>query len=138
MAGRAFLDTNILVHLFDGGEPAKRAVAAGVYRGFDQDDVVLSTQVLEEFYNTVTRKLRPPLPAEEAVAQVVRFSGHEVVLLDVPILLRAAARSESARISFWDGLIVEAALSAGCTRLLTEDLQHGRVFDGLVVENPFS
>ena len=138
MAGRTFLDTNVLVYLFDAGEPGKGAAATVAYRALEAEGVVVSTQGLEEFYNTVTRKLRPRMPAAEAVAHMVRFSGHEVVILDVPLLLAAAARSESARISWWDALVVEAALSAGCTRLLTEDLQHGRDFDGLVVENPFA
>ena len=53
------------------------------------------------------------------------------------MILAAVARSTADGVAFWDGLIVEAALSAGCTRMLTEDLQHGRVFDGLRVENPF-
>jgi predicted nucleic acid-binding protein len=56
----------------------------------------------------------------------------------VALILAAVARATSARIAFWDGLIVEAALAAGCARLLTEDLQDGRDFDGLRVVNPFT
>ncbi len=56
----------------------------------------------------------------------------------MPIILAAAARVQTASISFWDALVVESALAAGATRLLTEDLQHGQGFDGMLrVENPF-
>jgi predicted nucleic acid-binding protein len=137
VAGRTFLDTNLLLYLFDVGEPEKSGAARRVYDGMAPGDIVLSTQVLEEFFWNATRKLDPGLPADEAARHVRDFTVHRVVVLDVPMIHAAMARTASDSIAFWDALIVEAALSAECERLLTEDLQDGREFDGLRVENPF-
>jgi predicted nucleic acid-binding protein len=65
-------------------------------------------------------------------------SGFRVETLAVPLIWRAAARSINDNLSFWDGLIVESAIAAQCTRLYTEDLQHGRKFGGVTVVNPFA
>jgi predicted nucleic acid-binding protein len=81
---------------------------------------------------------RPPSDIREAAEHLRAFSAHTVIIVDVALILAAVARATAARIAFWDGLIVEAALAAGCTRLLTEDLQDGRDFDGLRVVNPFT
>lgn len=98
---------------------------------------MISTQVLQEFYVTVTRKLGKPLPKPEAEAAVRRLAALSVVDTDVDLVLAAVTSSRRHRISYWDALIVEAALRGECRRLLTEDLQHGRRFAGLTVENPF-
>jgi predicted nucleic acid-binding protein len=95
----------------------------------------LSTQVLQEFYWAVTRKLASPLPEEVAEERVRDFSRLPLVREDAPMILATIARSQS--FSFWDALVVEAALRAGAGRLLTEDLQHGQRIGGLTVENPF-
>ena len=136
MSGRVFLDTNVLVYLFDRDEPGKRAVAA---RLLDEraDQIVVSTQVLQEFYVAVTRKLGKPLTEAEAEAAVRHLSALDVVVVDTEIILAAVALSRRHRIAFWDALIVEAALSRGCTTLVSEDLQDGRRFGTLAVENPF-
>ncbi len=138
VAGRTFVDTNVLLYLFDAGEKAKARIAQSVLADLDPAQVVLSTQVLEEFYWNATRKLRPPLPPADAATQVVRLAAHTVVVPGVPVLLAAISRGEEDRLAFWDALIVESALSAGCDRLLTEDLQDGRTFGTLRVENPFA
>ena len=137
MGSRTFFDTNLLLYLFDVGEPEKSRAARGVYDGTPPGDLVLSTQVLQEFFWNATRKLSPPLPANEAAARVEEFAAHMIIVVDVPVILAATARASTDTIAFWDALIVESALSAGCTRLLTEDLKDGREFDGLRVENPF-
>lgn len=85
----------------------------------------------------VTRKLVSPLPPEVAEKRVRDFSRLPLVRVDAPLILAAIVRSQRMVLSFWDALIVEAALSAGADRLLTEDLQHGQVFESLRVENPF-
>ena len=134
-----FLDTNVLAYGFDEREPAKRAISEGIIKaGARTDALVISTQVLQEFYWTVSRKFVPRLEPE-IVDQALRdFARLQVVQVDVPMILAAAGRVRSASISFWDALIVEAALVSGATRLLTEDLQDGHVFDGVLrVENPF-
>jgi predicted nucleic acid-binding protein len=97
----------------------------------------VSTQILQEFYVNVTRKLAEPLPVEVAEAQVRDFSRLPLVRVDEVMILAAIERSRSMFLSFWDALVVEAALRAGARRLLTEDLQHGQRIEELVVENPF-
>jgi predicted nucleic acid-binding protein len=137
VAGSSFLDTNVLIYLHDVGEPAKQDVARRTFDGLDPGAVVLSTQVLQEFFWNATRKMEPPLSHEDAARFVLDFSRYRVVHVDPAMILSAIERLRRDRLAFWDALIVESALSAGCTRLLTEDLQDGRMFDSLRVENPF-
>ena len=136
MTDRVFVDTNVFVYLFDRDAPAKQAIASALIEAH-ADTIVLSTQVLQEFYVAVTRKLGKPLSESEAEAAVRRLAALSVVDTDVDLVLGAVVCSRRHRISCWDALIVEAALRAACSRLLTEDLQHGRSFAGLAVENPF-
>lgn len=136
MGSRTFVDTNILLYLYDVKEPVKSHAARRAYDKMAPGECVLSTQVLQEFYWNSTRKLEPALREDEAARILVDLSAHETVQVDVAIIVAAAARGTSDRIAFWDALIVESALTAGCDRLLTEDLQHGRTFGALRVENP--
>jgi predicted nucleic acid-binding protein len=136
MSGRTFLDTNVLVYLFDRDAPAKQQRARDVLSEIGPT-AVLSTQVLQEFYVSVTRKLAKPLPAADAEGAVNDFAAFEIVVVDVPIVKQAMALSRSETLSFWDSLIVASAQAHGCSRLLSEDLQDGRVFGDLHVENPF-
>jgi predicted nucleic acid-binding protein len=132
-----FFDTSVLVYLFDrsASEKRKRAQTLLAEHG---PSLVISTQVLQEFHVTVTRKLSPPLSAEAAEEQVQNFSAFPVVAIDVPLVRAAIAASREHAISLWDALIVESARARGCSRLLTEDLQHGREFGRLRVVNPFA
>ena len=135
---RSFFDTNVLVYLFDEDEPEKKARAQEVYgREAGAGRMVLSTQVLQEFYVNVTRKLSPPLPSEVAEERVRDFSRLTLVRIEASMILSAIVRSREYMFSFWDALILESALKGGADRLLTEDLQHGQVIEGLRVENPF-
>ena len=139
MTVRAFLDTNILVYLFDGNAPDKQRSAADLVATLDAGQAVrvVSTQVLQETYSAVTRKLGvKPSTALEAL-RLMGNAGFQVQVIDPPLIWRAATRSSEDRISFWDALIVESALTAQCTRLYSEDLQAGRKFNGLEVVNPF-
>ena len=135
---RSFFDTNVLLYLFDASVPAKKARAQEVFSGeVEAGRAVLSTQILQEFYVNVTRKLDEPLPSEVAAEQVRDFSLLPLVRVDEAMILAAIERHRIMSFSFWDALVVEAALRGGADRLLTEDLQHGQEMDGLRVENPF-
>lgn len=135
---RVFFDTNILVYLFDADEPAKKELACARFETETAAGrAILSTQVLQEFYVAVTRKLSVPLESEIAEAIVRDLSLLPVVSINVERVLAAILKSRRLGFSFWDALIVEAALSGGAERLLSEDMQHGQVIDGLVIENPF-
>lgn len=135
---RAFFDTNVLVYLFDADAPDKQKRARSL---LDEEvrsgRAVLSTQVLQEFYVAVTRKLATPLSEASAEQAVRHLAALPVVQVDTETVLHAISRSHSDTLSFWDSLIIEAALHAGAKRLYSEDLQPGRRFDMLVVDNPF-
>lgn len=134
---RSFVDTNIFVYAADESaeEKEKHELATGVLTT-DPDRLVISAQVLQEFYVTVTRKLRTPLSEARAAGAVQGMAKLEVVRVDGAIVCSAVDASREARISLWDALIVEAARAAGCSRVLTEDLSHGQVIRGVTIENP--
>ncbi len=136
---RSFVDTNILVYRLDDTEPSKQAIAEALVQDLiASHEIVISTQILQELFVTLTRKLSANIHAPDAKEIVRAHVELPVVQVDVTLILRAMDRVEAASISFWDALVVETALVASATRLLTEDLQHGQVFDGrLRVENPF-
>lgn len=139
MSGRVFLDTNVLVYLFAADEAEKREAARSLLSTEHRpDDLVISTQVLQEFYVTVTRKLDPPLAEADALDAVRSLTELIVVPIDPPIVLRAITLSQRHRVSLWDALIVQAAIEGGCDRLLTEDLNAGWSVGGLQVVNPFA
>ena len=135
---RIFFDTNILVYLFDADDAEKKAKAGERFKAAAAaGQVVLSTQVLQEFYVAVTKKLAVPLDAETAEAVVRNLSALPLIGIDAERILAAIGRSRRMKLSFWDALIIETALVGGADRLLTEDLQHGQIIDGLQIENPF-
>ena len=132
-----FFDTNVLVYVFDRAEPAKQARAqALVTEHMTRRDMVLSTQVLQELYVTLTRKKR--LGPADALEVVTTFAQERIVPASADTVLRGLALSQSRQLSAWDALILQAALDAGCTTLFSEDFQAGARFDDLVVVNPFA
>ncbi len=138
MSDRCFVDTNVLVYLFDCDEPEKQSIAQHLLERVTTDtDLVVSTQVLQEFYVTVTRKLRTPLTPREAYEATARFSSLSTVQIDPTLVLDAIRMSRQHQVSLWDALVIESALTAGCNRLMTEDLHHGWEIRSLRVENPF-
>ena len=135
----AFVDTNILIYAHSVGDNDPRArlsrqILASLWK---TDRGVVSTQVLQEFYAVATRKLRPPLPKKQARDIVASYCTWCSVNTDPLLIISASRLEEDHSLAFWDALIIEAALRAGATKLLSEDLQHGRRFGDLVVENPF-
>jgi predicted nucleic acid-binding protein len=94
--------------------------------------------VLQEFYVTVTRKLARPLEAGVASEVVSSFAELPIVQFDSELIVSAIHRSRSSQLSFWDALIVQAAIEGHASTLYTEDLQDRQLLDGLRVVNPFS
>jgi predicted nucleic acid-binding protein len=139
MTGRTFLDSNILVYSVDEGpaEEAKHARATELLSG-RAESLVVSTQVLQEFYVVATRKLKNPLSEERAARAVRGLAKLDVIGMDVPLVLAAVDTSRTAKISLWDALIIEAASRAGCDRVLSEDLNAGQEMHGVRIENPFA
>ena len=133
-----FFDTNVLVYLFDADSPDKRKQARALFQAHAQaGDILLSTQVLQEFYVTVTRKLARPLDAAAAAEAVQNFAELPMVNIDSKLVLSAIHRSRGSRLSFWDALVVQAAIAGHASTLYSEDLQHGQTLDGLKIINPF-
>lgn len=136
MSGASFLDSNLLVYTDDHSAPAKQSVAlALVESGHAGGTTFVSTQVLEEYFSAVTRKLRVPVAI--ARSKVELFARLQVSIVDVDDILAAIDLQRLHQLSFWDSLLVQSARRSGCATLLTEDLQDGQRFDGLVVRNPF-
>ncbi|MCX7142698.1 MAG: PIN domain-containing protein [Proteobacteria bacterium] len=136
---KSFFDTNILVYLFDADSPEKRRKARSLFqRHAEAGDILLSTQVLQEFYVTVTHKLARPLDAAVAAETVSSFAELPLVQIDSALIVSAIHRSRSNQLSFWDALIVQAAIEGHASTLYSEDMQHGQMFDSLRVVNPFS
>lgn len=133
---RRFFDTNVLVYSRDPLERMKRELSrALIQEAITDGGFVVSTQVLVEFYRTVTR--RKFVGPVEALQLVRLWSEHDTVPTSADLIVRGIQLHQSHSLSVWDGLIVQAALDAGCDLLLTEDLQHGRRFDDLEIVNPF-
>ena len=134
---KAFFDTNILVYLFDAGAPAKQRRARELLESHTRaGETLLSTQVLQEFYVAVTRKLATPIELGVAYEAVRELAVLPAVRVDIPLILSAIQLSQQRQISFWDSLIVRAALEGGASILYSEELQHGQSFDTLTVQNP--
>jgi len=133
---KVFFDTNVLAYAQDLDAPHKRersrqliAEVAAAGTG------VISTQVLQEYYVAATRKLGvAPLAAKSVVRSLHMF---EVVQLSPDLIEQAIDRSVLSQLSFWDALIIAAAVASACTAIYSEDLNAGQLIDGVKVVNPF-
>ena len=133
-----FVDTNVWVYAVDAADPVKRERAMEVIAPAPGRDLVISTQVLTEFYAVVTRKLAVQVTPDEAAAMVGQLSILPVVAIDASLVASAITGSRDWQISIWDALIIRAAEVAGCRRVLSEDLSHGRTYGSVEIENPFA
>jgi predicted nucleic acid-binding protein len=133
-----FVDTNVLVYLRDSQDPEKQRAAAE-WMGFlwETRSGRISPQVLQEYYVTVTARLRPGLSREEAREDALALRSWNPPP-PTPALMEGAWQEEDRwGLSFWDSMIVASARLQGCAILLTEDLSHGQDLDGLLVTSPF-
>lgn len=138
MNARVFVDTNVLVYARDASEPGKQARAAEWMRHlWATRRGRVSYQVLQEYFVTVTQKLRPGLAPDLARRDIRSLAAWGPVSTDLAVMEGAWDLQDRRSLSWWDALVVSAARVAGCDVLLTEDLQPGEDFGGLVVVNPF-
>jgi predicted nucleic acid-binding protein len=132
MPGERFFDTNILIYAFTIGDgrsaPADALLAEGG---------VIGVQVLNEFTNVVRGNLRWDWPKVDAALAVIAELMEPPRSLTADIQAHAVTLARTSALSFYDALIVAAAADAGCRVLLTEDMQHGRKFSGVTIQNPF-
>ena len=134
-----FVDTNVLVYARDAGEPAKQARAAAWLEMLWREQLGrTSTQVLSEYYVTLTRKLDPRVAPAEAWDDVSAFLTWRPQPIDEAVMQRGREIELRYRLGWWDCLIVAAAQLQGCALLLSEDLQDGGVYGGVTVRSPFT
>jgi len=134
-----FVDTNVLLYALDEDQGDRYTVAAATIENlWESNDGVLSTQVLQELYVNLTRKLRLPMSRPRARAAVERYTTWPVHQVTPGNILAASELEQRHSLAFWDALIVVAAQELGAARILTEDMQHGRTFGGVRIENPFA
>jgi predicted nucleic acid-binding protein len=133
---RAFFDTNILVYAEDRADPVKQAKAIELFEEHRRNHTgVVSLQILQEYFVNVTRKLGlDPQVARRKVELLSRLDVAQPGLTDI---LAAIDLHQLRGLSYWDALVVHMAKQAGCSVLLTEDMHHGQVFDGVRIVNPF-
>lgn len=137
MSDRTFVDTNVLIYAHDVDAKSKHEAAkSALGELWGERNGVVSTQVLQEFYVNVTRKIPHPISKESARLVV---SGYVIWCVDTtPAEISTAFRIEDEyRIGFWDALIVASALKSGANRILSEDLNAGQTIAGIRIENPF-
>jgi predicted nucleic acid-binding protein len=134
-----FIDTNVFLYLFDDTAAVKRRAAENLIQaGLESGAATISFQVVQEFLNVVTRKLQTPATLEEAQRLLDTVLVPMWSVMPTPALYHRALEIRARyQFRFYDALIVAAALAAGCTRLYSEDLQHGQRIEGLTIENPF-
>ena len=137
MSARSFLDSNILVYTDDGRARAKQKRAVALYEECRLAATgVVSLQVLQEYFATATKKLR--VDAAVARRKVEIFGRMHLYVPQLNDVIAAVDLHRLHGLSFWDAMIVRAAMAAGCGRLYSEDLQAGRRFEGLEIVNPFA
>lgn len=133
-----FVDSNVLVYAHDSDAGERHEQAIGVVEDlWTHGNGALSTQVMQEFYVTATRKLTRPLARQEAREILSEYSTWRVHRTSPPDVVDASLLEEQHTLQFWDALIVTAAGRLGAAVLLSEDLQHGRTFGALTIRNPF-
>jgi len=134
-----FVDTNVLVYAFDQGDSPKKGIAGRLVRELmDSNRLRVSTQVLQELYVTLTRKVSRPCSSEQALSVLEDLTAWPVVVIDFAAIRAAVHLREEADLSFWDALVVVAAARSGAAALYTEDLNDGQEILGVQVCNPFS
>lgn len=134
----SFVDTNILIYAEDRDAKRKHDVArALIVDLWESREGVVSVQVLQEFYVNVTQKLKKPLSAAKAKEIVEEYLTWTVVDNTGRMLVDAIDLQKKAQLSFWDSLIVQAAIQSGCDLLSSEDMNAGQRFASVTVVNPF-
>ena len=133
-----FVDTNVLLYGEDAADAMKQAQAiAWLGELWKRRCGRLSTQVLNEFYVSATRKAKPPMPAGDARAEVRRYQRWQPWQVDHATVESAWAIESRFGLTYWNALIAAAAQQMGCRFLLSEDMQHEQQIDGVQIINPF-
>lgn len=138
MNDKTFVDTNVLVYAHDLDAGDKHAIANGIISDlWESGNAVISTQVLQELYVTLTKKVPSP-PKKAQVRRILNnYMVWELAVNNGETILQASEIEENYNISFWDAMIISAAYSKNAAILLTEDLNEGQLIEGIKIVNPF-
>jgi predicted nucleic acid-binding protein len=139
MKDKIFLDTNIIVYAHDNSSGDKHTAAKEIMDYlWESKKGVISVQVLQEFFVCVTKKILKPLLIKNARVILEYLSTWNVVVNDKYITLNAIDLQEKYQLSFWDCLVIQAAIQGQARMLLSEDLPDGQVVEDLKILNPFT
>jgi predicted nucleic acid-binding protein len=134
--GKAFFDTNVLLYMYSGADAQKRGVARDLFHRHTRFNLLLlSTQVVQEFYAAGSRKLA--IPRREMLEATAALLQLPLVTVGPQHIAAAIETEDRYKISFWDALILSAAAAGGAELLYTEDLNDGQQYGGVIVRNPF-
>lgn len=135
---KVFLDTNIIIYAYDISAGDKHKIAKKIYRDLWNSGLgVVSTQVLQEFFVNVIKKIPKPLDKRLAKKIISDLLKWDIVVNDGESILEAVDIFSRYGYSFWDSLIIEAAIKSGSSILLSEDLSHEQIINGVTITNPF-
>ncbi|MFW6055429.1 MAG: PIN domain-containing protein [Thermodesulfobacteriota bacterium] len=138
MSVEIFLDTNILIYAYDFQAEIKHDTAKEIVSNcWQHGGALISTQVLQEFYVNLTRKIPQPLSLATARRLVEQYLVWPMVINTPQSTIKASEIQERYRLSFWDSLILSAAKTGGARKLISEDLSHHQTIEGMLIENPF-
>lgn len=136
--GKVFIDTNIIIYAYDISSGTKHEIAKKILVNLWNSGLgVLSTQVLQEFFVNVTQKIPKVLNLDTAKDVVNDFLQWDAVINDGESILEAIEIHKKHKYSFWDSMIIVAAIRGKCSTLLTEDLSDGQTFKEVKIKNPF-
>ncbi|WP_043884347.1 PIN domain-containing protein [Caldanaerobacter subterraneus] len=134
-----FVDTNVLVYAYDVSAGEKHEIAKELLKElWYERNGCLSTQVLQEFYVTITKKVKKPLSPVEAAEIISDLRSWKLSVIDIKDTLEAIRVSQRYMISFWDSLIIVSAVNLDCEIIWSEDLNLGQYFGKVRVQNPFN
>lgn len=134
----SFVDTNVFVYAVLDDDPERQSIASDLVGRLAENEVLqTSTQVLQELYVVLTRKMQRKFTPRAALAYLDRIARSPVTGIDYRVVREAAELSSRHTFSMWDALVIVAAARSGAERLYSEDLQHGRKILGVEILNPF-
>jgi predicted nucleic acid-binding protein len=138
MKDKIFLDTNFLIYAHDIDAGIKHDLALSIIEKiWEEETGIISTQVIQEFYVNVTRKIPNPITPVQGRGIILNYFSWQVETVEPHTILSASEIEEKYVLSFWDSLIIATASQSEAVKILTEDLNHGQTIEGVLIENPF-
>jgi predicted nucleic acid-binding protein len=135
---KVFVDTNVLVYAYDKTAGEKHRISLNIMKELWSSGLgTISTQILQEFFVTLTKKISAPIEISVVRETIRRLSKWDILLIDVDIIIIATEIQERYKYSFWDSLIIASAISGGAGTIISEDLSDGQTIQGVTIMNPF-